>query len=143
MESCIICLGNRLVPEDGCGPAVFDSLLEMTLPEGIEVIEGGTAGLNLFPLLERQGRLIFVDSVSGFTSDGNIIILDQYDIIQSLTTPQFGHDIGLPYLLSMFPQVCNGVMPEEIIVVGLEGVCDEETVEKAAKLSVSIAIKGI
>jgi hydrogenase maturation protease len=115
----------------------------MALPEELEIIEGGTAGLNLFPLLERPGRLVLADAVSGFTNDGSIIILERSDIIQSLTTPQFGHDVGLPYLLTMFPEVCNGVMPEEIIVIGLEGVCDTETVEKAAKLSVSIAINGV
>lgn len=141
--SCIICLGNRLVAEDAAGPAVFDKLLQINLPREIEVIEGGTAGLNLLPLLERRGRLVLVDAVSGFTSNGDIIVLDQSEITQTLTTPQFGHDIGLPYLLSLLPEVCSGVMPEEIIVIGLEGVCDAETVERAAELSVSIAINGV
>ena len=50
---------------------VFDRLQEMQpLPAGIELIEGGLAGLNLLPLLERGGRVVFVDAVSGFYRTG-------------------------------------------------------------------------
>lgn len=143
MKSYIICLGNRLLREDASGPAVFDSLQKLTLPEGIEVFEGGTAGLNLLPLLEKGGRVVFVDTVSGFTNDGDIILLDQETVRQSVTNPHFGHDIGLPYVLSILPKVCDGQMPEEIILIGLEGQCNTQVIDRAAKLSVSIAVNGL
>lgn len=143
MRSYIICIGNRLLAEDASGPAVFDSLQKLTLPQNVEIIEGGTAGLNLLPLLEKGGRVIFVDTVSGFTDDGEIILLDQKTITESATLPHFGHDIGLPYILSVLPNVYDGQMPEEIILIGLEGQCDAQTIEKAAKLSISTAVNGL
>ena len=143
MKSYIICLGNRLLPEDASGPAVFDSLQKLTLPKDIEIIEGGTAGLNLLPLLEKGGRVIFVDTVSGFTNDGEIILLDQKTLMQSATNPRFGHDVGLPYVLSLLPKVCDGQMPQELILIGLEGQCDASVIDRAAMLSVSIAINGL
>ena len=77
MKSYIICIGNRLLSEDASGPAVFDSLQKLSLPQDVEIIEGGTAGLNLLPLLEKGGRVVFVDTVSGFADDGEIVMLDQ------------------------------------------------------------------
>jgi hydrogenase maturation protease len=143
MKNRIICIGNRLLPEDAAGPAVFDCLQKFRLPAGTELIEGGTAGLNLLPLLEQVGRVVFVDTVSGFTSDGEIIVLDQAALVRSSTTPQFGHDIGLPYVLSVLPKVCDGELPEEITLIGLEGKCDAQVIEKAAKLSLSVAAGGL
>jgi hydrogenase maturation protease len=143
VKSYIICIGNRLLPEDASGPAVFDYLQRLTLPRDIEIIEGGTAGLNLLPLLERGGRVVFVDTVTGFTNDGDIILLDQKTLIQSAANPSFGHDAGLPYVLSLLPKVCDGPMPQEIILIGLEGQCDAQVIDRAAMLSVSIAVNGL
>ncbi len=139
MKNRIICIGNRLLPEDAAGSAVFDYLQRIGVPENIDVIEGGTAGLNLLPLLEQGGRIVFIDAVSGFTDEGDIIVLDQAALTQSDCNPSFGHDIGLPFVLSVLPRVCDGHMPEKIFIVGLEGKCDTLAIEKAAKIGISLA----
>ena len=73
----IICIGNRFVEEDAAGLAVYDRLLEMDLPSSIQVIEGGLAGLNLLAHLEHGGRIVFVDTVTGFAAAENIVVFDQ------------------------------------------------------------------
>jgi hydrogenase maturation protease len=143
MKSRIICLGNSLLPEDASGIAVFASLQRLRLPPEVEVIEGGTAGLNLIPLLEFSGRVVFVDSVSGFTTAGEIIVLERQTLVATVIPPHFGHEVGLPYVLAMLSSVGDGALPSEILLVGLEGSCDPVTIEKAAKLSVSIAVYGL
>ena len=35
----------------------------------------------------------------------------------------FDHGAGLAYLLTVLPKVCDGELPEEIVLVGLEGEC--------------------
>lgn len=143
MLSSIICLGNRLVSEDDSGPRVFDRLRKQSLPPGVEILEGGTAGLNLLPLIEGRRRVVFVDSVSGFTDSGNIVVLSQKTLTDEATIPQYGHDPGLPYVLSILPQVCEDDTPEEIFLIGLEGRCSAEIIERAAKMSVSITLNGL
>lgn len=142
MDTTIICLGNRLLPEDSAGPAVFDSLHERNLPDDIEIFEGGTAGLNLLPLLERENRVVFVDSVSGYTSEGNIVLLDLETITHAVSSPQFGHDTGLPYVLSILPEVSDGKIPSEIVLIGLEGECSEKVIHEAADLCITVALNG-
>jgi hydrogenase maturation protease len=140
----IICIGNRFVSEDAAGPAVFDRLEEMRpLPAEIEIIEGGLAGLNLLPLLELGGRVVFVDAVSGFTQPGEIILLSSRDILNTFEKTHFDHGAGLAYLLAVLPRVCDGEMPEEIVLVGVEGKYTAETIERAAGLSVTIAVHGL
>jgi hydrogenase maturation protease len=140
----IICIGNRFVKEDAAGLAVLAILHKMPqFPQKIEVIEGGLAGLNLLPLLERGGRVVFIDSVSGFTGPGQIVLLDSREITSTLAGYHFGHGAGLAYLLTVLPKVCDGELPKEIVLVGLEGECTAETIERAARLSVAIATQGL
>lgn len=144
MKGTIICIGNRFVEEDCAGLQVFDCIQEMRLlPSGIELFEGGLAGLNLLPLLEQGGRVVFVDAVKGFTRSGEIVILTHREILQCPGQSHFGHDAGLPYLLAILPKVCDGELPEDIVLLGLEGRCAEKTLEKAAKMSVAIAMHGL
>lgn len=144
MKACIICIGNRFVKEDAAGLMVFAILQKIPqLPPEIEIIEGGLAGLNLLPLLERGGRVVFIDSVRGFTSAGEIVLLSSMEIMRTLYQSHFDHEAGLAYLLTVLPKVCDGELPEEIVLVGLEGECSTATFERAARLSVAIAAHGL
>lgn len=144
MKGFIICIGNRFVREDAAGLAVLARLEEMQpLPAEIELIEGGLAGLNLLPLLERGGRVVFVDAVSGFTQPGEMVLLDSQEIMSTLDEFHLDHGAGLAYLLAVLPKVCDGDLPEEIVLVGLEGECTTQMIERAARLSVTIAAHGL
>jgi hydrogenase maturation protease len=144
MNATIICIGNRFIAEDAAGPRVFDHLLAMRpLPAGIELVEGGMAGLNLLPLLEQGGRVVFVDAVRGFTREGEMVLLGHQEILQAPDSLHFDHGAGLPYLLAVLPKVCDGELPEEIVLVGLEGRCNAVAIEKAADMSLAIAAHGL
>ena len=141
MKSFIICIGNRLLIEDSAALMVFDRLQKKILPDNISVIEGGLMGLNLLPFLERGGRVVFVDNVSGFTRTGSLIVLNQREIIAT-GAEHYDHNSSLAYVLSVLPKVCEGDLPEEIVLVGIEGPYTEKLVEEAANLTVSIAQNG-
>lgn len=144
MKGYIICIGNRFVKDDAAGLTVLALLKKMAqVPTEIEIIEGGLAGLNLLPLLERGGRVVFIDSVSGFTAPGEIVLLESREIMCTLDDLHFDHGAGLSYLLKVLPKVCDGDLPEEIVLVGLEGECTTETIERAARLSIAIATHGL
>lgn len=143
MMGYIICIGNRFVAQDAAGPAVFDRLQQMqTLPEDVELIDGGLMGLNLLPFLERGGRVVFVDAVSGFDQPGEIVVLDWRQILENTHVSAFDHDAGLAYLLTVLPRVCDGEMPREVILVGLEE-ASPVLIERAAELSLKLAKQGL
>lgn len=141
MNSAIICIGNRLMPEDSAGLMVFDRLQQQSLPDTIQVIEGGLMGLNLLPFLERGGRVVFVDNVCGFTRPSSLIVLNQAQVIAT-GADHYDHNSCLAYVLSVLPKVCEGTLAEEVVLLGIEGPSTERLVQEAANLSVFIAQNG-
>jgi hydrogenase maturation protease len=141
VTSAIICIGNRLMPEDSAGLMVFDRLQQQSLPDTIQVIEGGLMGLNLLPFLERGGRVVFVDNVCGFTRPSSLIVLNQAQVIAT-GADHYDHNSCLAYVLSVLPKVCEGTLAEEVVLLGIEGPSTERLVQEAANLSVFIAQNG-
>ena len=146
----IICIGNRLIPEDAFAMDVYDLLAVQNPLSGIEIIEGGIGGLNLLGHLENGGNIVFVDTISGF-SQNKIVVLNQQEIIDSLETEDFhyGHDSGIAYLLSVLPLVCDTPLPDAVFLVGFEvqqftRECQsmDKIIEKAAAMSLEIALNG-
>ena len=139
----IICIGNRLVPEDAAALLVYDYLCAGVLPDGVEVVEGGLAGIDLLPRLEQGGRIVFVDTVAGFTQKGQMVVLDRETILAQTPEPRFGHNAGIGYLLALLPHVCEGTPPEMIHLVGLEGPCEKERIYQAARLCLDLVTRPI
>lgn len=138
MKNKIICIGNRLIPADSAGPAVYDLLRQRPLPSHCELIEGGVSGLNLLCHLENVGVVVFVDAVSGFALPGKMTVLTRARIVAECDSPHYGHDAGVAYLLALLPRVCDGPLPREIYLVGLEGDCPARTLEQAADAAMKL-----
>jgi hydrogenase maturation protease len=118
MDIRIICIGNSFFPPDTAGPMVFELLSRLKLPENVELIDGGLAGLDLLRFLEGVRIVIFVDAVSGFRESPGIVILDTFDSLQ--IDADYDHNTGLSYLLQVAPLVLSGDMPL-VVLVGIEG----------------------
>ena len=57
-------MGNVLCGDDGLGVIVADRLIrDFEIPEGVRVVDGGTLGLALLPLLQEFDAAIFLDAV--------------------------------------------------------------------------------
>ena len=110
------------------------------LPGGVELIDGGLAGLDLIRFIEGANRVVFVDSIIDFEFPGKLNIFSASEIAE-LAGNEFGHDAGLPYLLKILPQVIDGEIPE-IILLGIEGIPNHEILEKAANLALTYALSG-
>lgn len=139
----VICLGNRFVPGDDVGCRVFDYLHGSSIPQGIEIFDGGLCGLDLLRLVEGKRRVVFVDAVAGVADadagSGAVAVLSQEQVASY--AGRYGHGAGLPYLMRLLPQVCTAPLPE-IALVGAEGAMDEAAVRLLAERSMEVAIHG-
>jgi hydrogenase maturation protease len=126
----IICIGNRFVRGDDIGPKVYDRLLLRRLPQHVELIEGGIAGLNLLQHAEGVRRIIFVDAVSGFDTDDGLVNLGAQEIVAGAES-HFGHSAGLPYLLRSMPAALDGPVPE-VILLGADAAASDRTIDALA-----------
>jgi len=136
----IICVGNRLKPGDDLGPRVHDLLRGRGVPAGVELIDGGLAGLNLLGLMEGADRVVFVDALSGFGEPGRPVVLDGLGEAAQME-PEYGHSGGLAYLLRALPGVWPGDLPR-VWVVGAEGNVDEPALAELADACLAVALTG-
>ncbi|NUM34485.1 MAG: hydrogenase maturation protease [Candidatus Brocadiae bacterium] len=132
----IICIGNPYIIQDSGGSKVYERLKQNILPDGIELIHGGLAGLGLLKFIEDADRVIFIDQVCGF-SDAKEVILINASEIASMSEDRYGHSSGLPYLLKTLPYICEGKIPD-IFVVGIQNALSVQAIDEAAFLALKI-----
>ena len=132
----IICIGNRLFQPDSAGPHIYDLLSQFSLPQSIELIDGGLAGLNLLCFFENVQKILFVDNVEGFLDQPGIITIKLPS--ESISVGDYGHDAGLGYLMTMAPKVIDSKMPE-CSLIGVEGPPDKTSSRKAALRCLELA----
>ena len=120
----IICIGNPLVAGDDAGPQMFRHLLGEVLPEDVELVDGGTRGLDLLPFFDGARLVLLIDQVEGFNPEDGVALLCGEDL-QRATEKRFDHQAGIGYLLQLLPQVCD-IAPPEVRMIGIEGCLTEQ-----------------
>lgn len=133
----IVCVGNRYADVDCVGPRVFDRLAAQKLPLGVELVDGGLAGLDLLGFVEGMQRVLFVDSLAGFAPAGTVMQLAPEQAAQGASR-SLDHAAGLAYALKMIPLACDRP-PRELAVVGVEEPATDASVDQAAALCVAWA----
>ncbi len=114
----ILGVGNLLMSDEGVGVHVANKLMEMDLPAGVEVIEGGTDGFRLMNVVTEADRLIVVDAVKGESPPGSIY---RFDIKDAPSSPDVFktsvHQIGILEVIHLSELI--GQTPETT-VIGVE-----------------------
>jgi len=98
----ILGIGNLLLSDEGVGVHVANELMEMDLPEGVSVVEGGTDGFRLLNIITEADRLIVIDSVKGGAAPGSIYRFHLDDIKNCPTGFKTSvHQIGILEVINM------------------------------------------
>ncbi|MBW2020412.1 MAG: HyaD/HybD family hydrogenase maturation endopeptidase [Deltaproteobacteria bacterium] len=111
----ILGVGNMLLSDEGVGVHVANKLMEMSLPPGVEVVEGGTDGFGLMNVVTGADRLIVVDAVKGGAAPGSIY---RFDINDAPAYPDMYktsvHQIGILEVVHLSELI--GKTPETTII---------------------------
>ncbi len=130
MNIAVIGIGNILLSDDGAGVHVLNRLKEeYQFPEGVELIDGGTKGLDLLPLIEHRDKVLFIDAANFRKEPGTIDTVEGDKIPAFLSNKLSVHQIGLPDLL--FAANLMEVTPSEMSLVGIQ----PKSMETSAELS--------
>ena len=111
----ILGTGNILLKDEGIGVRVIQKMEELKLPENVELVDGGVAGINLPYLIEGADRLIVIDCVDAESDPGDIFRFtpDDVDMPRRDVTMSF-HDITLLEALELAKK--DGKGPETVII---------------------------
>jgi hydrogenase maturation protease len=87
-------IGNYLMGDEGVGVHVAQRLARETLPEGVDVLDGGTGGFFLMEYFENYPVVILIDATLDDRPTGTIRVIEPRfaaDFPRAMST----HDIGL------------------------------------------------
>jgi hydrogenase maturation protease len=94
-------------------------LVAKALPEGVEVVEGGTQGLGLVSLMEGWRRVILVDAANvGQPPGGFVRFTPQEARLMGSDQPSSVHNAGLREALLLAETL--ELLPDEIVIYGMQ-----------------------
>jgi hydrogenase maturation protease len=118
-ETLVLGLGNILLRDEGVGVRVVERLQALyRLPPGVQVVDGGTLGLDLMAYLEAADRLLVIDAVDIGAEPGTLAHLEGTEVPAFLSVKLSPHQMGLSDLLAAAR--LRDVYPEEVILWGVQ-----------------------
>jgi hydrogenase maturation protease len=114
----ILGIGNILLKDEGIGVHVVNRLKEMSLPEDVEVLDGGTAGLDLVDFIANRKKVIVIDAVKTGDKPGTIYRLTEENLDVKPKAIMSFHEID--FLDAIHMSDVMGNKPGEVIVIGME-----------------------
>lgn len=114
----VIGLGNPLWTDEGVGYHVLEALRQENLPPGVELIDGGTGGLNLLLPMTGAARIIFVDAVRSGHPAGTLFRIPETELATSSVRVKLSHSMGLDEVVRIYRDVEQG--QAEIVVYCVE-----------------------
>ena len=133
MNIAVFGIGNILLSDDGVGVHAINRLrTEYTFPDSVELIDGGTKGLDLLPLFENRDKILIIDAANFRKEPGIIDMVEGDNIPAFLSTKLSVHQIGLPDTL--FAAKLMEITPSEMCLVGIQ----PKSMETGTELSVEV-----
>lgn len=128
MNIAVFGIGNILLSDDGVGVHALNRLREdYVFPDFVQLIDGGTKGLDLLPLLEGMDKVMIIDAANFKKEPGTIDIVEGDSIPAFLSTKLSVHQIGIPDTL--FAAKLMEITPSEMCLVGIQPMSMETETE--------------
>ena len=111
-------LGNLLLGDEGLGIHVLRRLeAGYRFEPSIDLVDGGTAGLELLPLFRGYGRILMIDALGGDQPPGAVGLIRNDDIRRALEVKLSLHHLGLAEVLALLDLLGEG--PVELALIGV------------------------
>lgn len=95
----ILGIGNLLLGDEGVGIHLIDAIAQEEIPAGVEVLDGGTAGIQLMEAIEQHRYVILIDATMDGRPAGTIREIHPR-FTQDFPAAMSTHDLGLKDLVS-------------------------------------------
>jgi hydrogenase maturation protease len=117
----VLGIGNILLTDEGVGVRVIEALeQEYDLPPEVEVIDGGTCGMEMLEQLEDLDGLVVVDCVRCGQAPATPVLLKGDDVPVFFRTKLSPHQVSLSDVLASLE--FTGRAPKSIAIVGMQPV---------------------
>lgn len=134
MTSLVLGLGNTIMTDDGFGVRVVETLSSRyRFPDEVQLLDGGTLGLDLLPRLEGVKRLLIVDALEMHAAPGTVFRLEGAEVPRAFAGKLSVHQMGVQDLLAVAELM--GHLPSELVVWGVQ----PQSIEMGTELTPTVA----
>lgn len=120
----VIGVGNILLRDEGVGVRIVLELERLVsagsivLPIDTRLVDGGTLGLDLLPMIADARALVLVDAVDIDRDPGALTVLRDEEIHGALAGHVSPHQVGISDLVAAARLI--GVLPDQVALVGVQ-----------------------
>jgi hydrogenase maturation protease len=134
----ILGLGNLLCSDDGLGALVAQAIAgTRMIPDGVQVLDGGTLGLSLLPYLEDAERAILVDAIQADAPPGALVRIEGDDVGPAVAARLSVHQVGVSDLIEAARW--RDRVPPTLVLLGIVPETTELGVGLSAPVNASVA----
>jgi hydrogenase maturation protease len=133
MRVLVLGIGNILLSDEGIGVRAVEELRKnYSFSDGVEIMDGGTLGIDLLYFMEGFQKLLVIDAVLGGDSPGTLYKFKGDEVKAYFRKKVSAHELGFQEVLALADLL--GKKPEEIVLIGIE----PESLDISVELSYSI-----
>lgn len=119
MRAVVLGIGNTILTDEAAGVRAVEALERAyKIPPTVQVIDGGTSGMEMIEDLSNLDFLIVIDVVKTGAAPGTLVKIAGNQIPVFFRNKLSPHQIGLPDVLASLELL--DAIPKEIVVLGVE-----------------------
>ncbi len=139
MSILVLGVGNVLLTDEGIGVRTVESLLEQyQFSDNVEVVDGGTAGMELLEIIANKEHVILIDAVNTGADVGTVVTLVDDEVPALFRSRISPHQLGISDLLGVM--ALTGETPKHFTLFGVVPFSMETGVELSPAM---LPLKGI
>jgi hydrogenase maturation protease len=118
MSVLVLGVGNILLTDEGIGVRVVEAFeSRYQIPDGVDVMDGGTAGMELLSSIASRDHVILIDAVNTGADAGTVVCLVDDQVPALFRTKISPHQLGISDLLGVL--TITGEMPKNLTLFGV------------------------
>jgi len=119
MKTLVLGIGNVLLQDEGVGIHALNEIRRrFELDDEIELLDGGTAGVELLRYLDGREHVVVIDAIAAGHPPGTVFRVEGEDVPRTFHQRISPHQIGLSDVLAT--ALITDTLPAKIVMFGVE-----------------------
>lgn len=114
----VLGIGNILMRDEGVGVRVIEAMRNLPMPANVELLDGGTSGVDLVDEVADRTKVIVIDAVKTDGKPGTVFRFGAADLIRDTEGALSLHEFGL--LDTLMTAEHLGCAPKEVVIFGIQ-----------------------
>ena len=137
MSVLVLGIGNAVMSDDAFGVRVVAELQRrFQFPPEVEILDGGTLGLDLLPRFEGVEQLLIIDALEMGAPPGTVFRLAGEEVPRAFASKLSVHQMGVQDLLAVAE--LQGHLPGELVVWGVQSGSIEMSLELTPAVAAAV-----